>query len=130
VLFVLVGGCTSSGTPDNPTPTANIYTPTTGPTATPAGTQVNYHLTGHGNQATEKFHLNAGAANFVFTLTIKDTQVQVFQAYLYDGNGARLNIIANGGSETVIKDTEQIRSSGDYYIMTNTLYDWDITISQ
>jgi hypothetical protein len=75
------------------------------------------------------FWLNPGLATFKFSVTL-NPQLTVFQAYLYDSDGNSVGIVANSISDTSIINRQQITTSGNYYIETNTQDGWDITVTE
>ena len=84
-------------------------------------------LTGSGQQATSKFTLKKGLSIFKIKHTGGNRN---FTAYLVDGSGEELNLLANEiGSANVSKATN-IRSDGDYLLNVNADGNWEITIEQ
>lgn len=137
LLFVFIAGCTSSnGTSDNSptvqpatassaTPTVKA-TPTPAPTATPVQAPANIDLSGNGQQATSKFHLEKGLSVF----KMKYQGSSNFIVWLLDDMGSKKELLANLIGDYDGSHAFGITKAGDYLLDVDADTSWTVTILQ
>jgi hypothetical protein len=133
-FVVVTSGCCASTASDNPTSApysgngdnkpAVTAAPTPIPTAVPEASPIS--LSGTGDQATQKFHLQSGLSIF----TMKYDGSDNFIVELKDHNGELVDLLANVIGSYDGSQAEGITSDGDYILNVQASGPWTITITQ
>jgi hypothetical protein len=87
-------------------------------------------VTGTGNQASDKVHLDSGLAIFR-SKNVDNSQYPLnFIAYLLDSNGNKGKLVANDIGSSESSAVENIAKSGDYLFDVTSTGSWTITVEQ